>query len=57
MIIYKFIKVEGLNTDAIRGFETAKEAVEYAKHLHNITDSKIALEQNIDGSYQSVGIY
>lgn len=57
MIIYKFIKVEGLNTDAIRGFKTAKEAIEYAKHLHNITDSKIALEQNINGSYQSVGIY
>lgn len=57
MIIYKFIKVEGLKTDAIRGFKTAKEAVEYAKHLHNITDRKIALEQNINGSYQSVGIY
>lgn len=57
MTIYKFINVENHNTDAIRGFNTTKEAIEYAEHLRNITESKIALEKNINGSYYTVGVY
>ena len=57
MTIYKVINVENHNTDAIRGFNTIKEAIEYAEHLRNITESKIALEKNINGSYYTVGVY
>lgn len=57
MTIFKFIKVESLNTDAIRSFEKTEEAIEYAKHLHDITESKIAVEKQINGSYYTVGVY
>lgn len=57
MKIYKFINVENHNTDAIRGFNTPEEAIEYAEHLRDITESKIALEKNINGSYHTVGVY
>lgn len=57
MTIYKFINVENHNTYAIRGFNTTKEAIEYAEHLRNITESEIALEKNINGSYYTVGVY
>ena len=57
MTIYKFINVENHKTVAIGGFNTTKEAIEYAEHLRNIIESKIALEKNINGSYYTVGVY